>query len=79
LEYLELTNFKSLISIIGDKAQYTSKGDPMSSLNQKSWMSDSTLDLFIKHHEESEEFWTQVNKMAEEYELPTDYILMEFV
>ena len=51
----------------------------MSTPKSKSWMSDSTLDLFIQHHEESEDFWIQVNKMAEEYELPTDYILMEFV
>lgn len=43
-------------------------------------MNDTTLDLFEqKAYEEALEAFSMCDAFAEEYELPTDYIYMEFV
>jgi len=43
-------------------------------------MNETTLDLFeTKAYEEALEAYSMCDAFAEEYELPTDYIYMEFV
>ena len=40
-------------------------------------LSDSTLNLF-SNSDYAEEFWQEVNELAEKHQVPVDYILAEF-
>ncbi len=47
-------------------------------------MSDETIDLFVQHaikraNENDDNFWKEVNELAEKYQVPVDYILAEFI